>query len=386
MKKKRICVLGSTGSIGVQTLEVIARNRDLFVVDSLIGGENAHMLVHQAKAFLPSTVALSCVEKYDFVREILSPLGIKVFCGEDDICAIAGGDTIDMVVAAIGGTAGLRPMVAAIEGGNNVALANKESLVCAGSLIMQMARQNAVAIVPIDSEHNALFQVYDPCQKNTVVKFILTTSGGAFLRKTVQDLRDVSIEQALQHPTWSMGKKITIDSATLMNKGLEIIETCHLFDVAQQRVDVLVHPQSIVHAMIAYKDGSTLAQLAAPDMRVPIAHALSYPQRIKSGVSPWDAASSVSLTFEPPDCQRFPALDVCRDAFDARGGTAAILNAANEVAVEAFLQKRIPFTAIVETVKESLEKITVADPKDLEDFLFIDRYTRDKMPEILGNV
>ena len=379
---KKICILGSTGSIGTQTLDVVRLNTQIYEVDSLVAGRNADVVISQAKEFHPKVVAMADLKAFAKVKNALSTLPIEVVYGEEEICSVAS-RTVDIVVGAITGANGFAPVLSAIKAGNNIALANKESLVCGGDMLMSIARKKGVQILPVDSEHSALFQVYNAPQKDSIDKITLTASGGAFLHYSKDEIRKAGVSDALNHPKWSMGKKVTVDSAGLMNKGLELIEACHLFDVGEDIINVVVHPQSIVHSMISYNDGSTLAQLGYPDMRTPIAVALAYPSRIVCGVESLNFTSMGNLTFREPDNDRFPALNLCRQAFKNGGGSCMVLNTSNEVAVEAFLQKKIEFGIIARIVEKSLNTMCYPTFNNLEDFKAMNAEIRIKTTEIL---
>jgi 1-deoxy-D-xylulose-5-phosphate reductoisomerase len=372
----RLAILGSTGSIGTQTLEVVREHRDRFAVELLVAGSNSALLIEQAREFSPNAVVIGDERKLDEVRDALFPLGIKVYAGAAAIeqCMVMEG--IDTVLTAMVGYAGLRPTIAAIKAGKTIALANKETLVVAGELITTLAREHRVNIYPVDSEHSAIFQCLAGEWENPIEEIVLTASGGPFRGKSRTELAQVTRAQALKHPNWEMGAKITIDSASLMNKGLELIEAYHLFPVEAAQLDCVVHPQSIVHCLVTYRDGSVLAQLSCPDMRTPIALSLAWPRRMQAPTDRLDLVKASPLTFEAPDETRFPALKVAKEAL-ARGGAApAVLNAANEIAVAAFLQKRIGFLEIARVVRETLEladaRGLLASCSQLSDVLAVD--------------
>ena len=355
--KKKIAILGSTGSIGTQTLEVIATHPEYFEVEALTAHNNVELLTQQAIRFQPNAVVIGNKELYNQLKEALNSYPIKVFAGCDAIAQIATLPSVDMAVVAMVGFSGLIPTVKAIEAGKHIALANKETLVVAGELITKLAMQHQVALLPIDSEHSAIFQCLQGEQYHSIEKIILTASGGPFRVKTAEELAKVTKDEALRHPSWNMGAKITIDSATLMNKGLEVIEARWLFNVPAERIEVLVHPQSVIHSMIQFTDGSVKAQLGVPDMRVPILYALSYPYRLHSDFPRLDFSKYASLTFEKPGTQRFPALGLAYQALKEGGNRPCVMNAANEVAVETFLNGNISFMDIPRWIEQAMQKI-----------------------------
>jgi len=350
---KRITVLGSTGSIGESTLDLVRRNSDGFQVVGLSANTNVEKLAAQAAEFGASAVAIADGSKAGELKALVGK-GVEVFAGEDGLIELAR-LPVDFTMAAIIGAAGLAPTLRAVEQGIHVGLANKECLVCAGDLFTAKVAESGATLLPVDSEHNAIFQVLETRDRAAVRRLILTASGGPFREKSRAFMASATRKDALNHPVWSMGAKISIDSATLMNKGLELIEAAHLFGRASSEIDVIIHPQSIIHSMVEYIDGSVLAQLGSPDMRTPIAYSLAWPERMEAPVERLDFASVAKLTFEEPDTKRFPALDLARQALEAEGQAANVLNAANEVAVAAFLADRIGFTEIAETVAETLD-------------------------------
>ena len=361
--KKKIAILGSTGSIGTQTLEVIAVHQEHFEIETLTAQNNVELLTQQAIRFLPNAVVIGNKELYNRLKEALANYPIKVYAGYDAIAQVASLPSVDMVVTAMVGFSGLIPTVKAIEAGKHIALANKETLVVAGKLITQLAMQHQVALLPVDSEHSAIFQCLQGEQYHRIEKIILTASGGPFRTKTAEELDHVTKEEALRHPSWNMGAKITIDSATLMNKGLEVIEAHWLFGVPAERIEVLVHPQSIIHSMVQFTDGSVKAQLGVPDMKMPILYALSYPHRLDSDFSRLDFTKYTSLTFEKPDIHRFPSLDLAYRALKDGGNRPCMMNAANEAAVDAFLNGRIGFTDIPRWIEQAMKQIAyIANP------------------------
>ena len=361
---KKITLLGSTGSIGTQTLDVIGLNPEKFTVQHLVAGNNADLLIKQALEYKPKSVVINNthIEK---VKDALSGTGVEVL-DENHTDEIAGVN-VDIVVAGITGSAGLSPVLSAIKSGNDIALANKESLVCGGDMVMELAGIKGVNIIPVDSEHSAIFQVLSD-NKQGLEKIILTASGGAFLNRDKDFIQNAKLSDALNHPNWDMGKKVTIDSAGLMNKGLEVIEACYLFNESVDKIDVVIHPQSIIHSMVSYVDGSTLAQMGQPNMKTPIAYALSYPDRVDSGIKPLNFGELGDLTFEKPDLERFPALKLCIGAMKAGGGKTAVLNGANEVAVDTFINGNIVFGDIAKVVEKMLENIDSKTPKTIDEF------------------
>ena len=361
--KKKIAILGSTGSIGTQTLEVIAAHPEHFEVETLTANHNAELLAQQAIRFQPNAVVIGNKEMYIRLKELLAHHPVKVYAGYDAIAQVAALPSADMVVAAMVGFSGLMPVVKAIEAGKHIALANKETLVVAGEWITKLAMQHQVTILPVDSEHSAIFQCLQGEQYNPIAKLILTASGGPFRAKTAGELLHVTKEEALRHPSWNMGAKITVDSATLMNKGLEVIEARWLFDVPTERIEVLVHPQSVIHSMVAFADGSVKAQMGVPDMRAPIQYALSYPFRLTSDFPCLNLAEYATLTFEQPDMQRFPALGLAFEALKTGGNCPCVMSAANEAAVQAFLDGHIGFTDIPRWIEQAMQQITfIANP------------------------
>ena len=367
-----ITILGATGSIGVSTLDVIARHADKYSVFALTAHSQITALAVQCRQFNPKYAVVSDAAAAASLQALLAESGCatEVLWGVEALCQVASDDSVDTVMAAIVGAAGLVPTLAAVQAGKKVLLANKEALVMAGGLFMQAVAESGCVLLPIDSEHNAIFQClptdYSSAVSSGVKKLLLSASGGPFRGWSLEQMRSVSPEQACAHPKWSMGRKISVDSATLMNKGLELIEACWLFAVPAQAVEVVVHPQSIVHSLVQYTDGSVLAELGNPDMRTPIAQALAWPQRIESGVADLDLFDIARLDFEQPDMQAFPCLAIASAAARAGGDAATILNAANEVAVQAFLDQRIEFTQIAEVVEQTLNGQVLSEPESLE--------------------
>jgi 1-deoxy-D-xylulose-5-phosphate reductoisomerase len=384
--KKHIAILGSTGSIGVQALEVIASKPEFFEVEVLTAGSNSELLISQALHFNPNAVVIADESKYKEVHDQLSPKGIKVFTGEASVAAVVEMDTIDLVLTALVGYSGLLPTMKAIKAGKTIALANKETLVVAGELITRLARDRGVNIYPIDSEHSAIFQCIAGEFHNRIEKIILTASGGPFRGLDRKALGQITREQALKHPNWTMGAKVTIDSATLMNKGLEVIEAKWLFGLQPEQVEVVVHPQSIVHSMVQFEDGSIKAQLGLPDMRLPIQYALSYPERLKSNFERFDFARYPSLTFEKPDTETFRNLALAFQALNQGGNMPCILNAANEVAVAEFLRDRIGFLDMPGIVEACLAGISFVPKPEFEDYVATDKETRIRALELVKNI
>jgi len=374
---KRIAIFGSTGSVGRQTLEVIAAHPDKFSADVLTAYTNEKLLIEQALAFNPDIVVIADDRKYLAVKEALSNTQIKVFAGEQALNEVALMDCYDLMLASIVGYAGFKPTLNAIETGKVVALANKETLVVAGDIVMRKAYEKKVPVIPVDSEHSAIFQCLVGEGRNKIEKVILTASGGPFLGKKPNFLVNVKRDHALQHPNWSMGAKITIDSATLMNKGLEMIEAKWLFSLHPDQIQVMIHPQSIIHSMVQFEDGSIKAQMGLPDMKLPIQYAMAFPQRISSNFPRYDFKKPSTLTFEEPDMRTFRNLSLAVDALYKGGNMPCILNAANEIAVFAFLRNRIGFLDITAMVEKTMEKITFIESPTLEEYLDSDAEARN---------
>lgn len=381
--KKRIAILGSTGSIGTQALEVIAAQPDAFEVEVLTAQENATLLIEQARRFSPNAVVIGNEKHWETVKQALLPLNIKVYAGENALSTVVQMDSIDLVLTALVGYSGLKPTIKAIEAGKNIALANKETLVVAGELVTRLAAEKGVNIYPVDSEHSAIFQCLVGEFHNPVEKIILTASGGPFRGKKRNELAQVTKTQALKHPNWTMGAKVTVDSATLMNKGLEVIEAKWLFGLKAEQVEVVVHPQSIVHSLVQFEDGSLKAQLGLPDMRLPIQFAMAYPQRLKNDLPRFDFANFPSLTFEKPDTETFRNLALAFEALGRGGNMPCVLNAANEVVVAEFLQDRIGFLEMSDVVEQCLAKIKYIPGPALEDYVNTDKETRIKAKELI---
>lgn len=376
-EKKHIAILGSTGSIGTQALDVVRAHPERFEVEVLTAGSNASLLIEQAAAFRPNVVVIGKEELYDKVFAALDPLGIKVYAGESALSSVVQMEVIDVVLTALVGYIGLKPTIAAIEAGKHIALANKETLVVAGDLITQMAQEKAVNIYPVDSEHSAIFQCLVGEFHNPIEKIILTASGGPFRGKSREDLLGVTKAQALKHPNWEMGAKITIDSASLMNKGLEVIEAKWLFALRQEQIEVIVHPQSIIHSIVQFEDGSMKAQMGLPDMKLPIQYALGYPERLKSDFPRFNFLDYPQLTFEQPDVKTFRNLQFAFDALEKGGNMACILNAANEVAVQKFLEDKIGFLEMSDLIEESMTKASFIEKPTYEDYVQSDAETRE---------
>lgn len=372
---RSVTILGSTGSIGERALSLMEYHRQKFTIQALTSYNNVAKLAEQAKATNCKRAVIGNEQLYEDLKSALSGTGIEVAAGAQAVIEAAQMQS-DIVIAAIVGAAGLLPTLAAIERGSMIALANKECLVCAGEIIMRRATERGSTIIPVDSEHSAIFQTLDFDYPETVDKIILTASGGPFREYSREQMENAKVEEALKHPVWSMGAKISIDSATLMNKGLELIEAWHLFPVERSQIEVIIHPESIVHSMVSYIDGSVLAQLGTPDMSTPISYALAWPTRMKSQSQKLDLAALGKLTFMRPDIGRFPALRLCRHALDAGGSAPAALNAANEVAVARFLNKDIKFTDIVRIIETVMEQMPVASLQSIEDVIDIDLQAR----------
>lgn len=375
--KKRIAIFGSTGSIGTQTLEVIEAHPDLFEVEILTAQTNDKLLIEQALKFQPNAVVIADEARYEKVKSALESTDIKVFGGEDALDEVADFDTYDMMLAAIVGFAGLKSTLRAIENGKAVALANKETLVVAGDLVMQLAVEKRVPIIPVDSEHSAIFQCLVGETRNKIEKIILTASGGPFLGKKPNFLVNVKRDHALQHPNWKMGAKITIDSATLMNKGLEMIEAKWLFNLAPDQIEVIIHPQSIIHSMVQFEDGSIKAQMGLPDMKLPIQYALTFPKRVANNNPRANFKKIPILSFEPPDVKTFRNLSLATMALEKGGNFPCILNAANEIAVWAFLNNRIGFLDITAVIEKCLQKINYIEKPNLSDYFESDGEARN---------
>jgi 1-deoxy-D-xylulose-5-phosphate reductoisomerase len=382
-KKKQIAILGSTGSIGTQALDVINEHSNLFEVEVLTANNNSALLIEQAKKFKPNTVVITNEEKYKEVDDALFYLGIKVFAGAQSLEEVVEGENIDIVLTALVGYSGLKPTIRAIKAKKNIALANKETLVVAGDLITKLCQEYNVQIYPVDSEHSAIFQCLVGEDYNPIEKIYLTASGGPFRGWTKEKLQNIKKEQALKHPNWEMGAKITIDSATLMNKGLEVIEAKWLFDLKAEQIEVVVHPQSVIHSAVQFEDGSIKAQLGIPDMKLPIQYAFGFPERLKNTFKRFNFIDYPNLTFEKPDSKNFRNLQLAYDVMEKGGNMPCILNAANEIAVAAFLQDKIGFLNMSDLIADCMEKITFVSNPTLEDYIATDEATRKLANELL---
>jgi len=383
MQKKKIAILGSTGSIGTQALDIARANPDKIEIEVLTANSNADLLIAQALEFKPNHVVIADERKYQFVKDSLANEDIKVFAGSKSIEDMMEITSADMVLTAMVGYSGLKPTIKAIENKKRIALANKETLVVAGELITKLCAENRVDLIPVDSEHSAIFQCLVGEDLNTIDKVILTASGGPFRGKKASDLAEVTKAQALKHPNWSMGAKITIDSASLMNKGLEVIEAKWLFGLDKSQIDVVVHPQSIIHSMVEFNDGSIKAQMGLPDMKLPIHYAFFFPQRMQSDFKRLSFKDYNTLTFEEPDLETFRNLALAYHAMDKGGNLACILNAANEVAVDAFLHDKIKFLQIAELNEKCINKVSFIQNPSLEDYVNTDSETRRVAAELL---
>ena len=377
MKQKRIAIFGSTGSIGTQALDVIAAHKDLFSAEILTAQTNAELLIKQALEFSPNMVVIGDENKYLKVKEALAGTDTKVFAGEKALEEVAALDCYDMMLAAIVGYAGLRPTLQAVNLGKAIALANKETLVVAGDIVMQQAMEKGAAIIPVDSEHSAIFQCLVGESNNPISKIVLTASGGPFFGKKPNFLVNVKRDHALQHPNWTMGAKITIDSATLMNKGLEMIEAKWLFNLTPEQIQVVIHPQSIIHSMVQFQDGSLKAQMGLPDMKLPIQYAMAFPQRIANDFPRYDFKKPQTLSFEEPDIKTFRNLALATEALNKAGNMPCILNAANEIAVYAFLKNRIGFLDMTEVVEQTMQKISLIEKPNLLEYFETDGEARN---------
>ena len=374
MKKKKIAILGSTGSIGTQALQVIEEHPDLYEAYALTANNQVELLAEQARKFKPAVVVIANEAKYLQLKEMLSDLPIQVYAGSDALCDVVQVSSIDVVLASMVGYAGLRPTINAIKAGKEIALANKETLVVAGELITELAAQYHTPILPVDSEHSAIFQCLE--SDNPLEKIILTASGGPFRTFSMEQLRHVTKEQALKHPNWDMGAKITIDSATMMNKGFEVIEAKWLFGVRPEQIEVVVHPQSVIHSMVQFEDGAVKAQLGVPDMRLPIQYAFSYPKRIASSFDRLDFTQMTTLTFEQPDIEKFRCLALAYEALNQGGNMACIVNAANEIAVSAFLKEKISFVEISKLIEQTMNKVSFIKNPTYDDYVETDTEAR----------
>ena len=375
MEKKKIAILGSTGSIGTQALQVIDEHSDLYEAYVITANNSVIKLIEQARKYVPEAVVIANEQHYAEVRDALADLPIKVYAGEDALCEVVQDDNVDIVLASMVGFAGLRPTISAIKAGKMIALANKETLVVAGELINSLASEYKVPIIPVDSEHSAIFQCLEP--GNRIEKILLTASGGPFRKYSKEELKTVTKAQALAHPTWNMGDKITIDSATLMNKGFEVIEAKWLFGLKPEQIEVVVHPQSVIHSMVQFEDGAVKAQLGVPDMRLPIQYAFSYPQRLKASFDRLDFFQMRELTFEKPDTDRFPCLRLAFESLRRGGNMPCIVNAANEIVNRAFIEDRIPYEKISEVIESAMQHIAFSSDSSLDTYLQTDKETRE---------
>ncbi len=382
--KKRVAILGSTGSIGKQALDVVRKNPDHFEIEVLTAYNNVDLLSKQAKEFQPNTVVIANESKYDELVIALGNLPVKIYAGNDAVAQIVEMETIDIVLTAMVGYSGLLPTINAIKAGKTIALANKETLVVAGNIIQKLAFHHKVSIYPVDSEHSAIFQCLIGEGQNAIEKIILTASGGPFRGKDIEFLKSATKENALKHPNWDMGAKITIDSATMMNKGLEAIEARWLFGLNPNQIEVVVHPQSIIHSAVQFEDGSMKAQMGLPDMKLPILYALSFPDRIKTDFPRFSFWDYPELTFEKPDLKIFRNLALAFEAMDKCGNMPCILNAANEIAVEAFLKDKIGFCEMTDIIEQSMQKITYIKHPELDDLINTDKETREFSKSIIN--
>lgn len=377
--KRRIALLGSTGSMGVQSLQVIAQYPDLLQLEVIAANSSAELLIQQARTYKPNIVVVVQEEAYKIVKEALADEDVKVFCGEQSLCDVCEMECVDMVLSCIVGVAGLRPIYHAIDCGKLIALANKETLVVAGELMTRKAKERQVPIYPVDSEHSAIFQSLAGEQFNPIEKLIITASGGPFRGWSKEELQAVTLERALKHPNWNMGPKVTIDSSTLMNKGLEVIEAKWLFDVPLENIEVVVHPQSVVHSLVQFRDGSIKAQLGVPDMKLPIQYAITYPLRLENSFPRFDFANYPQLTFEKPDMETFPCLNIAYEASRRGGCMPCVMNAANEVVVQWFLQEKIRYAEIPVLIENALAKADFCVPQSVEEYLEIDKETKNRI-------
>lgn len=385
-EKKRIALLGSTGSIGTQTLEVVKTYPDLFEISVLTANRNVDLLIEQALIYRPNVVVVVDEAGYEKANEVLFKEGIKVYTGEEALAAVTEMDEVDIVLTALVGFSGLKPTIRAINAGKNIALANKETLVVAGEIISKLAIEKGVSIYPVDSEHSAIFQCLVGEERNPIEKIYLTASGGPFRGKKREELLNTTKEQALKHPNWEMGAKITIDSASMMNKGLEVIEAKWLFNLRNDQIDVIVHPQSIVHSLVQFEDGSMKAQMGLPDMKLPIQYALTYPYRLKTDFERFNFMNYPNLTFEKPDLETFTNLRLAYEVMEIGGNAPCVLNAANEVAVAAFLKDEIKFLQIAEVNEKTIEGVDFINHPTLDELYETDRQARLFAEKIIQNL
>ena len=383
--KKRIAILGSTGSIGTQALDVIQENPEYFEVEVLTANNNVDVLINQAKTFQPNAVVIANPDKYSYVSEALKNEPIKVYAGADALNQVVQMETVDLVLTAMVGYSGLMPTYNAIKSGKNIALANKETMVVAGEIITKAAMENKVEILPVDSEHSAIFQCLVGEFMNPIEKIYLTCSGGPFRGKAEEELRHVTVDNALDHPNWDMGDKITIDSATLMNKGFEMIEACWLFGIPASKIDIVIHPQSVIHSIVQFEDGSMKAQMGLPDMKLPIQYAMGFPARIKNNYPRFNFMDYPTLDFEPPNTKIFRNLALAFEAMKIGGNMPCILNAANEVVVEAFLNKKITFLQIPAIIEEAMPKVAFIKKPGLDDLIQTNTETRNITTLLIKN-
>jgi len=381
--KRGIAILGSTGSIGTQALEVIRSHPDKFEVEVLTANSNIELLIRQTFEFVPNTIVITNESLYDELVAAVSHLPVKVYCGIDAVEQVVAMESVHMVLTAMVGFAGLKPTISAIRAGKAIALANKETMVVAGNMVMDLASEHNAPIIPVDSEHSAIFQCLSGEYENSIEKIILTASGGPFLGAEMEDLEHVTPGQALNHPNWCMGPKISIDSATMMNKGLEVIEAKWLFGLKSEQIEVVIHPESIIHSMVEFRDGSIKAQMGLPDMRLPIQYAFGYPERLSSDFPRYDFTKYPNLTFQVPDFKIFRNLAISFRSLEKGGNWPCVMNAANEVAVEAFLEERTAFMAIPDIIEQTLEKSGFVQEPQLEDLLESDREAREIAKQIL---
>lgn len=384
--KRSLAILGSTGSIGTQALEVVSEHSDLFEVYALTANNQVDLLINQARKYMPEVVVIANEQKYPELKEALEDLPIKVWAGSEAIAQVVQSEPIDMVLTAMVGYSGLKPTIAAIKAGKAIALANKETLVVAGELITSLAAEYKVPILPVDSEHSAIFQCLAGEWENQIEKILLTASGGPFRTKTMDELTVVTKAQALKHPNWSMGAKVTIDSASMMNKGFEMIEAKWLFGVAPEQIQVVVHPQSVIHSMVQFEDGAVMAQLGIPDMKLPISYAFSYPKRLTSKAPRLDFNQYAALTFEEPDMKRFRNLAYAFEAIGKGGNMPCILNAANEIVVAAFLQDAIGFLQMSDVIEKTMERASFIKTPSYEDYVATDAEARRIATSLMGEI
>ena len=381
--KRNIAILGSTGSIGTQALDIVRQHPDSFEIYALTANENVELLIKQVQEFQPEVVVIAKESKYNYLKEALKDLPVKVWAGSESIAQVVQSEPIDMVLTAMVGYSGLKPTINAIKAGKAIALANKETLVVAGELITALAIENKVPILPVDSEHSAIFQCLTG-ERSPIEKILLTASGGPFRNHTIDQLRKVTKAEALKHPNWDMGAKVTIDSASLMNKGLEMIEAKWLFNVEPDQIEVVVHPQSIIHSMVQFEDSSIIAQLGLPDMHLPIQYALAYPKRLKSDFERLDFFKLQTMTFEKPDTERFRNLGFAFEAARIKGNMACIMNAANEIAVAAFLEDRVGFLEMSDVIEKTMQKVSFVDTPAYEDYVQTDMEARIVASEFIN--